>query len=98
MMDAAERDPALAQIHGQIQAGHAAPLRAILLRAVRSGQVPPDTDPNALIAALLGPLYYRRWFSREPIDDAFISGVVHRAMGSAAKDAGHTVDPVGGRG
>jgi hypothetical protein len=28
-----------------------------------------------MIAALLGPLFYRRWFSREPIDDQFVQTI-----------------------
>jgi len=28
-----------------------------------------------MIAALLGPLFYRRWFSREPLEDQFIQKI-----------------------
>ncbi len=66
----------MAQIHSIIQRGHAAPLREILARAVRNGELPMSVDPSTLIAALLGPLFYRRWFSREPLDDTFVKAVV----------------------
>lgn len=82
VVDAAERDTDLAEIHGRIQMGHAAPFREIIARAMRKAELPADTDPSAMIAALLGPLFYRRWFSREPIDDAFIKGVVGRVVNS----------------
>ena len=32
------------------------------------------------IYALIGPLYYRRWFSREPIDDGVVDGVINGVM------------------
>jgi hypothetical protein len=34
-----------------------------------------------MIAALLGPLVYRRWFSREPIDDRFIATIAAKVIG-----------------
>ena len=80
IIDAAERDPDMAQIHSIIQRGHAAPLQEIIARAVRNGEIPMSTDPSPLIAALLGPLFYRRWFSREPLDDTFVKAVVQNVI------------------
>jgi AcrR family transcriptional regulator len=78
--DAAERDRDIAEVHVRLQRLHAAPLRAALERAVRRGEIPPDADLGAIAAALRGPLYYRRWFSREPIDDAFVDLVVRGVL------------------
>ena len=36
-----------------------------------------------MIAALLGPLFYRRWFSREPIDESFITTIARNAIGGS---------------
>src|SRR3954451_643395 len=72
----AERDPEFAEIHGRIQRGHAVAVRAVLERAVDKGQLPASADHSVIVSALIGPLYYRRWFSREPIDDAFIAQIV----------------------
>ena len=80
IIDAAERDPDIAQIHSIIQRGHAAPLQEMIARAVRNGEIPMSTDPSTLIAALLGPLFYRRWFSREPLDDTFVKAVVQNVI------------------
>jgi hypothetical protein len=33
-----------------------------------------------LIAALTGPLFYRRWFSREPLTDDFAVQIVLRVL------------------
>lgn len=76
LVDAAERDPAIAEVHAALQRRHAAPLRAALERARDRGEIPEDTDCAALAAALRGPLYLRRWFVREPIDADFIDQLV----------------------
>ena len=82
IVDVAERDPEFADIHRRIQHGHAAPLREVIERAAGRGEIPATADRSTMIAALLGPLFYRRWFSREPIDDQFVKAVAHAAIGS----------------
>jgi AcrR family transcriptional regulator len=72
IVDVAERDPEFADIHRRIQQGHAAPLRTVIDRAAERGEIPAAADRSAMIAGLMGPLFYRRWFSREPIDEQFI--------------------------
>jgi AcrR family transcriptional regulator len=81
IVDVAERDPEFAAVHGTIQRGHAAPLRAVIERATGRGLIPAGTDPSGMISALIGPLYYRRWFSREPIDDQFVQMIVSNVVG-----------------
>lgn len=76
LVDVAERDGEFAKVHGAIQRGHADPLRQILVRAVQRGELPPTADQGFLVSALIGPLYYRRWFSREPMDDDFVDHLV----------------------
>jgi len=83
IIDAAERDPELAHIHSRIQMGHTAPLQAVIAQAVRTGELPADTDRSAMIAALVGPLFYRRWFSREPLDQEFVRSIVRAAIKSS---------------
>lgn len=90
LVDVAERDPAFATVHGEIQRGHAAPLREIIERAAGRGELVATADPSSMVSALVGPLYYRRWFSREPIDDRFVKTIVRGVIGShrAADDPG----------
>jgi len=80
IVDAAEHDPEFADIHSRIQRGHAAPLRAALDRAALKEEIPPAADRNAVAAALLGPLFYRRWFSREQIDAEFVEMIIRSAI------------------
>ena len=82
IIDNAERDPEFAELVSQIQRGHAAPLREALQRATRKGELPARTDLSTTVAALLGPLFYRRWFSREPIDDKFVNATIKQAIAS----------------
>jgi AcrR family transcriptional regulator len=80
IVDVAERDPEFAGLHGKIQRGHAAPLRKVIERAADRGLISAATDPSTMVSALIGPLYYRRWFSREPIDDQFVAAIVRNVV------------------
>src|SRR5580698_4686093 len=76
IVDAAERDPEIAEVHSRLQRWHAAPLRAALERAALRGEIAPEADLSAIAAAVWGPLYFRRRFSREPISDCFVDLIV----------------------
>jgi AcrR family transcriptional regulator len=80
IVDAAERDPEIAEVHSRLQRWHAAPLRAALERAARRGEIAPEVDLSAIAAALRGPLYFRRWFSRDPINDSFVNLIVQSVL------------------
>jgi hypothetical protein len=86
IVDTAERDPEIAELHSRLQRCHAAPLRAALERAALRGDIPPKSDLSTVAAALLGPLYFRRWFSREPIDDCFVDVIVQSVLASVRRD------------
>jgi AcrR family transcriptional regulator len=80
LVDAAERDSQFADLHARVQRGHADALRSALARAVDRGDLSAEADADAIVACVFGALYYRRWFSREPIDEAFIGAVVAAAL------------------
>jgi AcrR family transcriptional regulator len=86
IVDAAEHDPEFAGIHSRIQHRHAAPLRVALDRAALRGEIPSTSDRNAMAAALLGPLFYRRWFSRERIDAEFVDLIIRSAIAGLHPD------------
>ena len=86
IVDVAEHDPAFADLHSRIQRGHAAPLRAALDRAALRGEIPSTADRDAVAAALLGPLFYRRWFSREPIDAKFLDMIIRSTVAGLGQD------------
>jgi AcrR family transcriptional regulator len=80
IIDAAERDPDIAEMYSKLQQGYSAPFETVIQRAIRKGELPDDTDVAVLIAALTGPLFYRRWFSREPLTDDFANQIVLHAQ------------------
>ena len=80
VIDAAERDPDIAAVYSRLQEGYSAPLQSIIQRAMRKGDLPKTTDPAVLVAALTGPLFYRRWFSREPLTITFAKHIVRLVL------------------
>jgi len=80
IVDAAERDPKLARLQASLHGEMRGAFKVIIERGQERGEVDAAADPTEVIAAVMGPLYYRRWFSREPLDEGFVRGVVERAV------------------
>jgi AcrR family transcriptional regulator len=80
VIDAAERDPDIAAMYSKLQAGYSAPLQSIIQRAMQKGELPKTEDAALLVAALTGPLFYRRWFSREPLTSAFAKQIIRLVL------------------
>lgn len=80
VIDAAERDPEIAAVYSRLQEGYSAPLQSIIERAMQKGELPKTTDAALLVAALTGPLFYRRWFSREPLTSGFAKQIVRLVL------------------
>jgi AcrR family transcriptional regulator len=76
VIDAAERNPDIADMYSRLQEGYSAPLEFVIRRAMQKGELPNTTDVALLTAALTGPLFYRRWFSREPLTHDFVKQIV----------------------
>jgi AcrR family transcriptional regulator len=85
VIDAAERDPEIAKMHAKLHAGLISAFRSVIERGQRNGELPRLRESSAIVAALLGPLFYRRWFSREPLDARFIKSVTESAIGKSTK-------------
>jgi AcrR family transcriptional regulator len=82
IIDAAERDGPIAQFYARLQAGFTEPYRVVLERAQGRGELPSNADVATLVACIVGPLFYRRWYSREAIDEKFVNSVLAKALGS----------------
>jgi AcrR family transcriptional regulator len=85
VIDAAERDPEIAKMHANLHAALISAFRSVIERGRRSGELPRRRDSSAIVAALLGPLFYRRWFSREPLDARFIKSVTESVIGKSTQ-------------
>ncbi len=75
IIDAAERDPELAALHAALHARLTKPLLVVAKRAKERGEL-PGRRPEDVVAAVAGPLFYRRWFSKETLDSRFVAAVV----------------------
>ena len=80
IIDAAERDDDLARLHAGLQAGFSAAYGDVLARAKKRGEAPKNASAAELAAHVMGPIFYRRWFSREALDRKFVRGVVEAAL------------------
>jgi len=80
VIDAAERDPEVAALHARQQAAMMETFRIVIERAKASGELPAEADTTAMVAMIMGPLVYRRWFSREKIEPAFVETVVDSVL------------------
>jgi len=83
IIDAAERDPELANLHSRMHAEMTTAFRAVVERAQQRGDLSRGRRLTEVVAMILGPLFYRRWFSREPLDEGFVKRVVESAITGA---------------
>lgn len=81
IVDAGERDPDMAEMYRRLQQGYSAPFEAAIWRGIDRGELPADTDVAVLVAALIGPLFFRRWFAREPLTEGFVAEIVRIVVG-----------------
>jgi AcrR family transcriptional regulator len=80
LIDAAERDGGLARLLAQFTTGRRRPVHEAVQRAVERGELAENVDPELVAGLLLGPLFYRRLLSREPLDDEFRAVLVETVL------------------
>lgn len=83
IVDAAERDSEIADLQVGLHEAFMAPFAAVIERARERGEVPREKRTAEVIAAVVGPLFYRRWFSKEAIDEHFIGAIIDAAAETA---------------
>jgi AcrR family transcriptional regulator len=83
IIDAAERDPELADLHARLHSELIVAFQSVVERGQRRGDLPPGREPSEVVACVIGPLFYRRWFSREPLDERFVNAIVTSAVGAS---------------
>lgn len=83
IIDAGERDQELAQLQSSELCEVQDAFRTVIEKGKRRGELPVRENAQELIAGILGPLFFRRWFSREGLDEALAKRVVARALRKA---------------
>jgi AcrR family transcriptional regulator len=82
LIDAAERDPELARLLAEFTAHRRRPVHEAVARAVERAEIDPASDPELIAGLLLGPLFYRRLLSREPLSGAFVEQLTESVLRS----------------
>ncbi|WP_010219926.1 TetR/AcrR family transcriptional regulator [Sphingomonas sp. PAMC 26621] len=90
IMDAAERDAEVATLHATLHAALMTPFLTVAERAQARGDFPAGVTPAEMTALVVGPLFYQRWFSKEPICSDFATSAVVRALAMAVR---HSIVP-----
>ncbi len=80
IVDAAERDLEISAMQATWHRSLMAPFGTVAERAKARGEMAPERAAGDLAAAVAGPLFYRRWFSREPMDDRFVEAIIQAAI------------------
>jgi len=80
LIDAAERDPAYADLHRREARARHAVILDVIDRGIRRGELPADTDPAEVLDLIAGPVFHRRAISQGPLDTPFATRVVDRVL------------------
>lgn len=83
ILDAAERDADVDAMQRATHRGHMSPFYAAVNAAKERGEIVADVAAEDVISMTVGPLFYRRWFSKSVIDAAFVERIVDAAVRSA---------------
>ena len=80
VVDLAERDPALAELHADLTAQQRRPALDLVRRAQEEGALAADADPEVVVHLLVGPLFYRRLIAHRPVPDGMPRALVDQVL------------------
>jgi AcrR family transcriptional regulator len=84
MVAATARRPELAAAYREFVADRRRISAVPLARAVQRGELALEADPQLVLDLLVGPLFYRAFVSRQPLDDAYLDGLVDAVLRAVA--------------
>ena len=84
----APRDSRLAEANRRFWAERLALDGVIVERAIERGDVAPGTEPGRVIESVLGPIHLRLLLTGEPVDHAFLDGIVDVVMDGVPRPGG----------
>jgi AcrR family transcriptional regulator len=82
--DGAERSETLARMLHDTGSERRAALLERLRAAARDGQLRADIDVDLVNSQLVGPLFYRRFMSRQPVSPAWVAKLVRAVLSPLA--------------
>jgi len=80
LIEAAERDPQVREFHCRFSAERRDVMVGLLREAIDAGELPPDTDPEILADALVGPILLRRLMLYQPFDPGLVPHLVDQLL------------------
>ncbi|GAA1719745.1 TetR/AcrR family transcriptional regulator [Fodinicola feengrottensis] len=83
VVDASEREPGMAKLLADFTVRRRRPIHGSVKRAIARGELDAAADPDLIASLLLGPLFYRRLISHQPINNAFLSQLVSAVLAAA---------------
>jgi TetR/AcrR family transcriptional regulator, regulator of autoinduction and epiphytic fitness len=84
LIEGAERDPRVRAFHHRYSAARRQSLIDIIAEGIASGELPAHLDPELAALALLGPIFYRRLMTSEPLDPGRAGDLVDTVFGPAS--------------
>ncbi len=80
LVDAARRDPAMADVLHAFRESRRQPLRTVLRLAQLRGEIGEDLDIDAALSIVFGPFTYRRVVDGEEVTPEFVAMVLHASV------------------
>lgn len=76
VIDAAEREPALAALHFDLTERRRRPVLEALRRARSRGEIRPDADLEVALDLLAGPAFYRRLIAHRELPAGYTASII----------------------
>jgi AcrR family transcriptional regulator len=80
LIDAARRDPALAELVHAMLEERRRPMRTVLRLAQQRGEISPDLDLDVALSIIIGPFTHRRMIEGRDITPGFIETVLRSSI------------------
>ena len=81
LIEGAERDPRLREFRHRYSALRRQSLTGLITRGVAEGEFRAAVDPELAAQALLGPIFYRRLMTSEPLDPHRVGDLIDMVLG-----------------
>ncbi len=88
LIDSGDRDPELRQLIHDFLVVRMENARGLLRAGIERGELRAGLDVDVAVGLLVGPVFYRRLVSREPLDDALVRLVVDQFLLGASVERG----------
>ena len=86
LMEAAEREAEFRSLIGEFIDRRRKPLRDRVADAVAVGDLNGTIEPDLVVAMLTGPLFYRRFITRQPVSTRVVHALVATVLAGLAVD------------